>query len=813
MKLKLKNFRCYENAEFDFGKEGITLLSGGSGKGKTTLLMAIEFALFGSGNKLQTYGKKFCSVELSEGDTFSIYRQKGPGRLIVTDNSGCYEDAAGEAVIKQRFGANLLACYIPQNMRKSFILMTPVERLEFLESFAFSDVDITDVKLKARNLAKSLNEEHTLTIGSLKSAKFALDQLTKPTVVPFPSKCSLGGREKAIDNEATKLKNCGIIIKRCEKELEQLKQENNDLSTLDKLCAAHTKQLDSLVNEMNELQSVAEPDFKLLSAQKERLASLLKNKKQIETLLLYNTNATRIQALKDAETMQLHEQLDKLKSTVWPELSSKETKEQLILWKAEIQVLSRKRMLEKSLRDNQSLRDITTGDPSLRDNDGSDGEEYDKMSSAVEDTTSKLNALKLQSAAQKECYTCPHCKSTLRLKNKELIGSDVEYQEISQETIKELVNLLSTQTEIKNTLKQKIETAKALAFQQDEIKKELATLEADDDAEKEFNVLATYQTENQQIERQIVALETTLKGGKFSNTIAQLEKENEKLKIMLDPRWKITVGDNDEEELKNCISTLEKEAGDFSIFSTRQKAISQKKRVVIEEIERLRSTHIQKWGEIRSGLIELIKAKDDEIEQVKTKRSKCEAMRCEIERYKRYETDLILYTRFQENYNTLEVQEASLGSQYTSACLFKDKILEAESIAIFNLVNNINTHAQFYLEKFFPDDPISVRLCAFKEMKDASKPQINLEIDYKGIEHDLGMLSGGEMSRVILAFTLALAEIHNVSFVMLDESTASLDQELTGTVIEGLKENFTGKLIILIAHQVVQGAFDTIVKL
>ena len=188
-------------------------------------------------------------------------------------------------------------------------------------------------------------------------------------------------------------------------------------------------------------------------------------------------------------------------------------------------------------------------------------------------------------------------------------------------------------------------------------------------------------------------------------------------------------------------------------------------------------------------------------------------MRCEIERYKRYETDLILYTRFQENYNTLEVQEASLGSQYTSACLFKDKILEAESIAIFNLVNNINTHAQFYLEKFFPDDPISVRLCAFKEMKDASKPQINLEIDYKGIEHDLGMLSGGEMSRVILAFTLALAEIHNVSFVMLDESTASLDQELTGTVIEGLKENFTGKLIILIAHQVVQGAFDTIVKL
>ena len=69
------------------------------------------------------------------------------------------------------------------------------------------------------------------------------------------------------------------------------------------------------------------------------------------------------------------------------------------------------------------------------------------------------------------------------------------------------------------------------------------------------------------------------------------------------------------------------------------------------------------------------------------------------------------------------------------------------------------------------------------------------------------------MSRVILAFTLALAEIHNSPLILLDESTASLDQDLTSSVINGLKENFSNKLVVLIAHQVVQGVFDKVIKL
>ena len=45
-----------------------------------------------------------------------------------------------------------------------------------------------------------------------------------------------------------------------------------------------------------------------------------------------------------------------------------------------------------------------------------------------------------------------------------------------------------------------------------------------------------------------------------------------------------------------------------------------------------------------------------------------------------------------------------------------------------------------------------------------------------------------------------------------NESTSNLDQELTENVIAGL-QGYCGKLVILIAHQVVKGKFDFIIKL
>jgi len=67
-KIKLKNIRSYKEAEIDF-PEGSTLLMGDIGSGKTSILLAIEFALFGlqpnqRGNSLLRSGQEEASVSL-----------------------------------------------------------------------------------------------------------------------------------------------------------------------------------------------------------------------------------------------------------------------------------------------------------------------------------------------------------------------------------------------------------------------------------------------------------------------------------------------------------------------------------------------------------------------------------------------------------------------------------------------------------------------------------------------------------------------------------------------------------------------------
>jgi len=67
-KITLENIRSYEYQEIEF-KEGSTLLSGDIGSGKTSVLLGIEFALFGlqpgqKGNALLKNGKDYGSVKL-----------------------------------------------------------------------------------------------------------------------------------------------------------------------------------------------------------------------------------------------------------------------------------------------------------------------------------------------------------------------------------------------------------------------------------------------------------------------------------------------------------------------------------------------------------------------------------------------------------------------------------------------------------------------------------------------------------------------------------------------------------------------------
>ncbi len=95
-KVELENIRSYENAEIEFPSSSV-LLSGDIGSGKSSVLLAIEFALFGlqkgalSGNSLLRNGKDLGRVKANfniDGKDVVIERTLKRGKKSVSQESG-----------------------------------------------------------------------------------------------------------------------------------------------------------------------------------------------------------------------------------------------------------------------------------------------------------------------------------------------------------------------------------------------------------------------------------------------------------------------------------------------------------------------------------------------------------------------------------------------------------------------------------------------------------------------------------------------------------------------------------------------------
>ena len=262
---------------------------------------------------------------------------------------------------------------------------------------------------------------------------------------------------------------------------------------------------------------------------------------------------------------------------------------------------------------------------------------------------------------------------------------------------------------------------------------------------------------------------------------------------------------SNEDDLRSFIAKEKSEKERLSRLSqTLDKLCNEQTKIQLEisQIEK------EKCDKNESDIQQEIQIITSEITVHTERKEKIEGFLKEAEKWKANEKEVVEYEKLQMAVEDLRQNELDDRKKYTSACTFRDNILEAESLYVSNLIDNINNNVQLYLDYFFPDHPITIRLTSFKEnAKNETKPSINMEIDYKGMEMDLSMLSGGELSRVILSFTLAFADLYNSPLILLDECTSSLDQDITSFVLEGLKENFGEKLTLIVAHQVVKGVF------
>ena len=159
MRLKLTNFRCWTEKTFVFPDIGLILLNGESGKGKSTVLLAIQFCLFGNVRKVATFGSTGAKVEM-EYKNLKIMRQSKPKKLVV---NGVLEDAEAQNLIEATLGMNyhnfLISSIIRQKEQASILSLSPGEQISLIERIALDENEVSDIKKKIQAQVKVRNDE------------------------------------------------------------------------------------------------------------------------------------------------------------------------------------------------------------------------------------------------------------------------------------------------------------------------------------------------------------------------------------------------------------------------------------------------------------------------------------------------------------------------------------------------------------------------------------------------------------------------------------------------------------------------------
>ncbi len=140
----MKNIRSYVDEEINF-PEGSVLLSGDVGSGKSTILLSIDFALFGtkrgeiSGSELLRHGSNSGSVELMfslDGKDVRIKRSLKRSKNIVQDSGLLEVNGAGEELTATELRARISDMFgYPRNRKESvfrYTVYTPQEEMKHI---------------------------------------------------------------------------------------------------------------------------------------------------------------------------------------------------------------------------------------------------------------------------------------------------------------------------------------------------------------------------------------------------------------------------------------------------------------------------------------------------------------------------------------------------------------------------------------------------------------------------------------------------------------------------------------------------------
>jgi DNA repair protein SbcC/Rad50 len=309
--LVMKNFKSHINSRIEFNT-GISIIMGGNGAGKSSILEAISFALFKqySGKKIEqliTIGQDKMSVELefvSNGRKYRVLRQRSKNiskaKIEIREDEAFHPLSSGDKQVTEEVQGLLEmdgdlflnAVYVRQGEIANLVDKTPAEKKQVIGKL----LGIESLEKAWKNMLPLMNQ-YELQKVKLEGKLESLDGLNDQIRSKKAEKEIIHQRVLEITSE----------LKEIELQIESVTKENN---TLEEAKSVHEKTVnnieskkqllenlkidqDHLENQINEIKT-KEDEIELIKPKLSKLEVLKKLKEFLNSLKTLQTNKKRI---------------------------------------------------------------------------------------------------------------------------------------------------------------------------------------------------------------------------------------------------------------------------------------------------------------------------------------------------------------------------------------------------------------------------------------------------------------------------------------------------------------------------------------
>lgn len=839
-KIEITNIRSYKEKTIIELPVGRILFQGDIGSGKSTILSAIEFALFGLGdidaNHLLRIGESKGSVLLefeSCGKTYDVFRSLlKRGNKIFQEEGFLYENGVKNSYSVGELKSKILdiiginertqtkttstiyrfAIYTPQEMMKNVLTSNNEKRVEILRR-AFGIEEYSTAKKNAEKFSswirtvtrikKSMINDLSIYRADIQkiddtqeSLKEEIDYL-KDNIVTLHDHIQLilkelletrNRKERILQAESSILHLQSTIDKNMKLkkeanlELVRIDHELTDISQSEKIVADLTPKYQEYIQKKEDLVDVTEKalQYDILFLDKIKLESNINSDRE-----MLNYNIKRL----DSELAEL---------SLEREICNKEIKN-LIHLKEEEMLLSNN--ITDSGNFEMELEDVSDSLSNIKSEMISVNKEISKQQSEL-DTVLQL----------RQDAVCPYCKQKLDQQHiLELENKFLQRKDLLEKNLGEMEKELQENQEKKNEFLNRIKQVESKKSELQKIQIQIAKLNVVQNSIKLLDLKIDEKTSGKR------SMQAKLQDNYLLEKVKKLDEIADKLnklysyKMSYDSLTKI-VSDYQKTDLE---STYIEHS---NLMKSKQRNIEEKR---VKE---------KSLGELNNEIFALSKKldemktvyKDSQEVEIKLKKLESEKLSFENELVSKKENLAMRRTDHDNNLKNIE----SINKKINDLEERVDKIVFTDQIGIW-----LNQHFIPSLEQIESQVLISIREEFNKLFQKwfyllIEVGDIDVEIDeyftpivnQSGYHLEVDSLSGGEKTSIALAYRLALNEIIR-RMIMLDDNLLILDEPTDGFSKEQLiqiklvLEELSAAQVIVVSHEKeLEGFVETIFR-